>query len=235
MFKQDDRFKVPTEDARIWRYMKFDRLKDLVERQALYFCAIDRLKKEDPYEGSQYACKLLSQVPLSTARQFAAQVSQCGPAIAVNCWHANDAESMAMWKIYAWQEKSVALQSSFGRLVESLSRVSDNIYAGLVKYTDTPIRHPTGAEGDKLTTCMTKRECFDFERELRAFVWDTSRVARTEDGGAYVPVDLPRLIKSVYISPTSTENMVGEVTSLLASRGLRAHVQKSRILDEPPY
>jgi hypothetical protein len=238
MFKEDKRFRVPSGNAGIWRYMDFDRLKDLVEREALHFCAIDKLKKEDPYEGSHYACKLLSEVPLSAAQRFATQVSQCGPTIAVSCWHVNECESMAMWKIYAWQKerkKSVALQSNFGRFVESLSSVSDDIYIGLVTYTDKPIPHPAGAEGDKLMACMTKRECFDFERELRAFVWETSSVPRTEDGSAYMPVDLSRLIESIYISPTSGASMVSEVTSLLASRGLQANVQKSPILDEPPY
>ncbi|OHB63601.1 MAG: hypothetical protein A2Y76_02665 [Planctomycetes bacterium RBG_13_60_9] len=235
MFKQDDRFRVPTEDATIWRYMNFERFKDLVEREALYFCAIDKLKKEDPYEGSQYACKLLSQAPLLAAQQFAAQVSQCGPTIAVNCWHANESDSVAMWKIYAGQGKSVALRSSFGRLVESLSCVSDDIHGGFITYTDEPIPHPTGAEGDKFMACMTKRKCFDFERELRTFVWDTSSVTRTDDGSAYMPVDLSRLIESVYVSPTAAGDTLGEITSFLGERGLIVNVQKSSILDQPPY
>jgi hypothetical protein len=234
MYKKDNRFAVPESDAKIWRYMTLERLYELLKTGCLYFCEINALRTADPYEGSYYACKLLSQVDAQKAERFAKRAKSCGPAFAVNCWHVNESECMAMWRIYAKEDKGVAIQSTLGRMVESIQGVADNIYIGPITYTDTPVPHPTGAEGDLFMTCMTKRKCFEFERELRAFVWESRQLARTDNGSALVPVDLSKLIQCIYTSPTS-RTMVEIVKSLVKEMQPDVRVVASTILSEPPY
>lgn len=234
MYKEDDRFAVPKPDTKIWRYMTFKRLCELLKTGLLYFCEIGVLRKDDPNEGSYYACKLLSEANPEEAERFAKLAKQCGPPFAVNCWHVNESECMAMWKIYAKEDKGIAVQSSFGRIVESMASVSDEVYMGLITYTDEPIPHPKGVEGDLFMTCMTKRKCFEFERELRAFVWETSELTRTKNGSALVPVDLSKLIECIYISPTSPQ-IAETITSLVGDMPLDVQVSTSTILDKPRY
>jgi hypothetical protein len=53
MYMENPQFKPPdSENAKIWRYMSFDRYKDMLSSSSLYFCEGNKLKENDPYEGS---------------------------------------------------------------------------------------------------------------------------------------------------------------------------------------
>jgi len=59
--------------------------------------------------------------------------------VCVSCWHMNDTESDAMWKLYGGFGKNVCVQSTFRRLDESLhAHFPDAPYPlmGVVRYID---------------------------------------------------------------------------------------------------
>jgi len=68
-------------------------------------------------------------------RSSSKPINQC---IAVNCWHANDCESEAMWRLYADNGKAVAIETSVDALKESIkSGMSGHIvHIYPVKYLD---------------------------------------------------------------------------------------------------
>ncbi|HEX3011639.1 MAG TPA: hypothetical protein VHQ70_06295, partial [Syntrophomonadaceae bacterium] len=93
----------------IWRYMNLAEFIDLLNRQKLYFCRIDKLKEIDPWEGGSL---LLSKenddgaqnTSLNTEKKQTANNSitmQAPKYNFVSCWHRNPSQSMAMWQIYA--------------------------------------------------------------------------------------------------------------------------------------
>jgi hypothetical protein len=86
----------------IWRHMTFSKFISLI-RDGLYFCRLDLL--EDPFEGSfSYGNQKIReniQLPpteFDSLRKFSREMRKL---IYVSCWHINECDSYAMWKIYA--------------------------------------------------------------------------------------------------------------------------------------
>ena len=51
-YKEHPELKIPDNpDAKIWRYLDFTKFLSMLEDQSLYFCRLDVLAKNDPYEG----------------------------------------------------------------------------------------------------------------------------------------------------------------------------------------
>jgi hypothetical protein len=62
----------------------------------------------------------------------------------ISCWHQNDGESAAMWKLYLKIDEGIALQTSFGILHGELSRSARLIHLGRVRYCDYKNSIPGG-------------------------------------------------------------------------------------------
>ena len=234
MFKEDSRFETPNDNAIIWRYMDFEKFWSLVAEKILYFSSIDTLKREDPYEGSYYASEFFNDIDSSEAKHVVGLVNQCGPPMTVNCWHLSENESMAMWRMYTKDGKGIAIQSTVGGLKKALRSNGEEILIGKIKYTDDPIEHPTDWTLDKFSCITTKRTCYDFEKELRVFVWDADDNRRTQDGSLKLPVEVDVLIDRILLAPTSDE-MRPKVRALLADYRVDIPIAVSSLLTNPKY
>jgi hypothetical protein len=66
----------------------------------------------------------------------------------MSCWHLNDVESAAMWKLYVSHNEGIAIQTTFGRLVGSFQGDESDlfqVYVGKVEYLDYEMdRHDEG-------------------------------------------------------------------------------------------
>ena len=57
-------------------------------------------------------------------------------ATVVNCWHMNESESDAMWRIYLKTNEGVSIQSNFLRIEKAFENTTENICASKVRYID---------------------------------------------------------------------------------------------------
>ena len=133
----------------------------------------------------------------------------------INCWHLNDCESAAMWKLYG-EGSGVAIQSTKARLMKGFDAEGSTVSISPVTYfdysvkdlTDVPLSPEDGLpEQYKLMITpdlFFKRKSFEHERELRVMTWDPEDV-RTEGTGKYVPVNLEVLVEKVYVSPLALD------------------------------
>jgi hypothetical protein len=142
----------------------------------------------------------------------------------VNCWHMNDDESQAMWKIYAGENAGIAVQSTVGRLKEALRKVPFPVCLGEITYVDRD-QYVRQWEGASRSPYMFKRKEFEYEREMRALISgehnlkiryiaedgsdgdENSRTAHVVEpidpglAGQFVSVDVNTLIERLVISP----------------------------------
>ncbi len=235
MFKEDSRFETPSDEAKIWRYMDLDKFESLIVEQILYFCSIDILKKVDPYEGSYYASKFLEGIGSPEAQRVVDLMNRCGPPMAVNCWHLSKNESMAMWKIYTKDDKGIAIRSTVGRLKNAIRSIDEGVRIGKIKYTDDPIEHPAEWTLDKFSCITTKRICYNFEKELRAFVWEADDDKRTQDGSLKLSIEVDALIDKIFLAPTSSDEIRLKAKSLLADYRVDRPITISPLLTSPRY
>ncbi|MFZ2149153.1 MAG: hypothetical protein WAV28_18230, partial [Sedimentisphaerales bacterium] len=190
-------------------------------------------KENDPYEGSYLSFELLKEVSKVDAVEFANKMKSCGPLIKVNCWHLNEVESVAMWRIYG---KEVALQSTYGCLVKSLEKCPCSVYIGEVFYI-VPGKESFKTEGPEtvFVPWLHKHRSFDYERELRAIIWETEDMPVLGDGSVFAPVDLVTLIEAVYVSPSTSSSVKEKVEKTNKAYGVGAPVFQSELARVPAY
>lgn len=219
------------ENVKIWRYLDFAKFVSLLDRQALFFCRADKLS--DPFEGSFSKANLeLRRGNYERMPKLAQEMmdKRCDPSLkemkkvtCINCWHINEYESAAMWKLYLKSKQGIAVQSTWKRLKESFNK-QDEIVIGKVEYRDyrvevVPEYHPIFA-------FFSKRKSFEYERELRAAIQSLSvafnqgeidKTGQEIGDGKYVSVDLDILIEKIFVSPKAPKWFTELVKSVVAS------------------
>jgi len=92
----------------------------------------------------------------------------------VNCWHAANHESYAMWKIYGSPGVGLAVVTNSERLEKALSSNEEDVYFGSVGYRSSDILD-LGMD-NAFDSILVKRENFSYENEARLVYWDTSDI-----------------------------------------------------------
>ena len=236
-------------DCRIWRYMDFTKYVWLLQERALFFARVDKLG--DPFEGSfsraneklrpilykdlqQQVNKDGADNPMSKLYEFARHAAKW---TYVNCWHQNEYESAAMWKLYGKTSEAIAIQSTYQRLFDCLP---ENTYCGRITYLD----YDTDwlPEDNVFSPFMHKRKSFEHEHEVRALVQDIPRIENTldllgpnPDEGRPVPIDLDGLIERVFVSPDSPAWFFGLVNTVSRQLNNNKPVIQSSLNAAPFY
>jgi hypothetical protein len=250
-------FRKPTNvNIPIWRYMSLAKFLWLLQNSALYFSRSDKM--DDPFEGyftrrtidktvEDAFVRALLDAPHMTfdpsepdpekkARDVFRLVHDAAlkmrPDLYLNCWHMNEEESLAMWKLYAAHQDSLCIRSTYQRLFEVLPT---ECLVGEVNYID--YNKSFIAWGNSLNYIVHKRHSFAHERELRAVIWRGTPENRPppETSGLTIQVDLNAFVDAVYLSPVSDPLLESVVNGLIKSFGLKATLHKSRVNDPPDY
>ncbi|MGE4290089.1 MAG: hypothetical protein AB7E36_15495 [Salinivirgaceae bacterium] len=145
--------------------MDISKFIEVLDSNALFFTRADKLG--DPFEGS-YTRKNIE------ARNFVLSDNGLIPRpkyfpkdteaenwkryYGINCWHMNEHESAAMWKLYLNSNEGIAIQSTYSRLKESLIDKYP-IHLGLVKYID--YENDYFESGNHLLPFLHKRKSFE--------------------------------------------------------------------------
>jgi hypothetical protein len=143
----------------------------------------------------------------------------------VSCWHANERESEAMWKLYiSAKNQGVAIQTTMERLCYSIGKTGFEVgnvnyisYEKPLKVNDVPIWY--------------KRTAFKHENEVRAIFKEAGSIR----GGMPVEMDLNMLIERVYVSPSAPVWFANLVGSVLKKYGLNKLVEHSKLDESPIY
>lgn len=203
-------------NQKIWRYMDFTKLVDLLNSSSLYFARSDTF--DDIFEGSitkktaeirnKHFENLIAEnkvKPMYTPEFWQINGTESKLKYAINCWHMNDFESAAMWKLYLKSNEGIAIQSSFDSLVNSLNDSKVITHIGTVNYAD--YENDFISWGNGFVAYLHKRKSFEHEKELRAIIWEpegeNKGIVDLNQGGVKVEVNLNKLIHNIYVSPDS--------------------------------
>lgn len=256
--KNDYCFPPESLDVRVWRYMAVERFESLLE-EGVFFARSHLF--EDQREGSATHSQawsnrfppLMVRSSRSGVRKpitefFADHGRWDRQWVCVSCWHMNEVESDAMWKLYAPAGKAVCVQSTFRRLDESLhSALPDAEWpmVGVVRYID----HATDLIPSPaiLAPYFHKPLEYAHEREVRAILWDlpvdehsVQRRIRNDavpenDGWALPVADLNRLIERVYVAPRSSPELAARVRVAMERHQVAAPLSRSSLETPPVY
>jgi hypothetical protein len=125
---------------------------------------------------------------------------------AVNCWHQNENESAAMWKLYLKSEEGIAIVSTPRKLIDSIRSAPYLMLVGSVEYVDFNDYPPFN---NMFVPVMRKRKSFGHEHELRIVAVKERDGAITsepfEECGVPIKVDVSQLLEAIYVSPTAED------------------------------
>lgn len=204
VFQLHESFAQPDPEQVVWRYLTFTKLVALLETQALWFSPPQLLG--DPWEGAwtRANVKRMERLLSSTEpiEDRGAKFRQILETMYVNCWHMNDAESAAMWRLYlSSSAEGVVVRSTWRDLTASLRDPGggSGVRGGAVRYVDFEA-DMTDDGGNFFFPISTKRLSFAYESEARLVLW---RPDIEPQGGLAVPVDLHRLVNFVLLAPGS--------------------------------
>jgi hypothetical protein len=234
-------------DETIWRYMDFTKFVGLLATRTLFFCRADRF--DDAFEGSvpqKHYERGLERLKVS-ARGFEREIAlyeSFGSGMRkyafISCWHINERESAALWKLYLKSNEGVAVRSTKSRLHTAMPEGSPPVWSVPVWYIDYATDDPP------VPTWMApfryKRKSFEHERELSAIVYadPVDEAGKPQpppsEYGLRIAVDLEHLVDSVYVAPTSPDWFHDLTSKVTRQFGLDREVRHSSLdSDEPVF
>ena len=173
----------PSGDATLWKYLDFAKFVSLLQRRELHFARTDKLG--DPFEGTYPRRNWTLSQDSGEALAEIAEINRSS--ILVDCWHQNDYESEAMWKLYADWRRGLVVKTTFLDMRQSYI-CPEPISVGAVRYIDY--------ESDQidltsqLEPYITKRRSFEHEREVRAIsVLTESKDGKAVSSGRNMPLE----------------------------------------------
>jgi hypothetical protein len=239
-------FEQPVDNnSLVWRYLDFTKFFSLISTRQFFLCRADLLG--DPFEGSysmeniRVRPEIYKKIPkaafvkmFKTFSNFASWVRQF---TYVNCWHLNENESAAMWRLYSKSNEAVAIQTTYNKLREFLP---NSVFIGLVKYIDYD--KDFLPEGNAFYPFMHKRKSFAHEKEVRIVnqklpITDKGIQVgiKNEQQGYSVPIDLEALIEKVYVAPTAESWYFKLVEEILTKYEVEKLVYSSKLDQKPVY
>jgi hypothetical protein len=234
----------PTSDVRIWRHIPLPQFISMLTARSLWFTSVASLA--DKFEGSYPLADrrarlqfertiqpydLPADLLTTYSRHFGSYLLQKKrKSVVVNCWYRGPYESAALWQWSARSGCSVAIRTTFRRLIGSV-KTPYLFHAGRVKYLNYQRDRIPGDE--RLQVFFCKRRHYEHENEVRLLI-DRAERAGSEPGLA-VRVDLNKLVDLVVVAPDQGEWVRSSLESLVRSHGLVAPVRRSLLSEEPKY
>jgi hypothetical protein len=220
-----------------WRFLDFTKFVDLLVTSKLYFARLSVLS--DPLEG------FLGKRSLEWIRtradfngendvqNYLAAMRRSRESLFVSCWHMNEHESAAMWRLYLKSDEGIAVRSTIQRMTEAFELAKQDVYLGKMYYNDfdSQIMVP----GNVLRLAFVKRRSFEHEREVRALVSGSFSESDNTPSGLSIEVDLPRLIERVYVAPGSPDWLLALVENVTHRFGLGIPIVRSSLDEQPLY
>ena len=220
---------TPSDEVKLWRYMDFTKFVSILEDAAIYFPCITQM--EDKLEGfltapsAEEMRKIMAEVTTEHTLEDFGFVRE---ELYISCWHQNDYESAAMWRLYLKSNEGIAIQTTVERFKRSIASAADEVYLGEVRYVDFDKDHV--GLSPVMLLALNKRKSYEHEREVRAVILDPDH-----KGPKKVPVNLSVLLEGVYVAPACGAWLHELVTKVLKRYGLSVPVTHSALDAKPIY
>ena len=225
MYNNNPNIKLPKDpNTIIWKYLDLSKFLDLLMSEKLFMSRSDKF--EDQYEGtfSEPTFEEIKKLSIDNP-DFLNYYKTHREKVAISSWHINEYESFAMWQIFTQNSEGLAIQSTIGRLQESLVLETNfKQYIGEVNYIDYKKEHIPF--DDMFFPFLFKRKSFQYEGEVR-LITDIGDSNIKINEGLKINVEINRLIGKIYIHPKSENWYKNLVIQLVKQLGFDFKIEKS--------
>ncbi|MFE3868995.1 hypothetical protein ACFX5E_13075 [Flavobacterium sp. LS2P90] len=230
MYLNNPNIKLPEDpNTVVWKYLDLSKFLDLLMSQKLFMSRSDKF--EDQYEGtfSEPTFEEIRKLSIDNP-DFLNYYKTHREKVAISSWHINEYESFAMWQIFTQNSEGLAIQSTIGRLQESLvPEINFKQYIGEVNYIDYKKEHIPF--DDMFFPFLFKRKSFQYEGEVR-IITDIGESEIKINEGLKINVNINQLIEKIYIHPKSENWYKNLVIQLVKQLGFDFTIEKSDLESE---
>ena len=224
MYKNNPNISIPDSDTVVWKYLDLSKFLDLLMSQKLFMSRSDKF--EDQYEGtfSEPTFEEIKKIAENNPEFLDIYKTQ-RKNVVISSWHINEYESFAMWQIFTQNSEGLAIQSTIGRIQDSLHLENQfEQHIGEVNYIDYKKEYIPF--DDDFFPFLFKRKSFQYEREVRIISNLSSRNLNINEG-VKIEVDINKLIEKIYIHPKSENWYKNLVIQLVKQLGFDFKIGKS--------
>ncbi|MBL1378015.1 hypothetical protein [Zobellella iuensis] len=225
----------PESDTFIWRYYSLDKFLILLTSGQLFFAKSSSF--EDPFEGDYGAAakqKIRDQYGDGQYLRDFNTFDFFRQYTYISCWHENQHESDAMWKLYG---NAIAVKAKFSSISNLLSWSETEIkQSGRVSYIDYGIEH-VSVESSYIPYFF-KRLSFAHEREVRFLIQE-----HRDDWNAYpppvpgklAPLNINSDFEEIVLSPTMEPHVANAIERVVRQANVSIPVRRSTLLNSPVW
>jgi hypothetical protein len=243
--------RYPDKDYNIVKYLDLTKYISLLQRQALFFCRLDKL--EDQYEGTtpktnyEDRAKYLQSlrdtgyftIPFPDeeiafhVKEYYESEKQFKSTFCVNCWNIFDGESAALWKIYSDFSKGIMIKSSVSKLEKAFRIEDKEIQLSVITYRD--YNKEKIPAGNLNFPVIHKHKAYQYESEIRLIYFTKDFLLEKDwkkeeiEEGLFLTTDLNELIDEIIIGPYSPKWFTKLVSDLTNKYGLDKCIKKSEM------
>lgn len=251
MYTECSTFRTPPDASRLWRYLNLSEFLWLLQARALYFARVTEF--DDKWEGKLSRSFIEGLVPDAVDRRLVETKNTLEESVllflrksfratqliyGISCWHLNEVESVAMWKLYTHGQDGVAIQTTVGRLKLCLSHEQRKIFVAEVNYLDHEAQGKVPP--NILLPLATKARSFSHESEVRVILERMRGREQAEffsllrsDFGETISVDLSTLIEKIVVAPEYPGWAVESLQQQVTAAGLAIKIESSDLLRTP--
>ena len=224
MHQNNPNITVPARDTVVWKYLDLSKFLDLLMSKKLFMSRSDKF--EDQYEGtfSEPTFEEIRKISENNPEFLDIYKSQ-RKNVVISSWHINEYESFAMWQIFTQNSEGLAIQSTIGRIQDSLNAEKQfEQHIGEVNYIDYKKEYIPFENA--FFPFLFKRKSFQYEREVR-IITDVGDSNIKLNDGLKINVNINQLIEKIYIHPKSENWYKNLVIQLVTQLGFDFKIEKS--------
>jgi hypothetical protein len=202
---------------KVWRYLNFHKLEDLIKTKALYFNRLDRF--DDVLEGiSPSSCEdsIIHSETNKTAEEKAENVKLmkerfefARKSTFTSCWHINEKQNDRMWAEYANERSSVAIETTYRDLLGAKEDIQLPVHIERIRYFDEPY---VNQESYWFPFLFKRKVPFEWENELRLSIYGYNYEDLTH---LRTKVPLEKIIRKIHLSPLAKKYELIQLEKLL--------------------
>jgi len=228
--------KPPADNSYIWRYYPLENFLSLLTSNQLLFAKASSF--EDPYEGDYGAAAKQRIREKYGDGQYLRDFNTfefLREHTYISCWHENEHESDAMWKLYG---NAIAVKAKYSSIRNLLSWSETEVkHSGRVNYIDYATEH-INVDSSYLPYFF-KRISFAHEREVR-FLIQEHRYDWNEYPVPAVPCKTAQLkinadLDEFVLSPTMKPYVANAIEQIVRQAGIEIPVRRSTLLNRPVW
>lgn len=255
-------YNLPDENCTLFKYMDLSKFLYLVTTRKLYMHRLDDFEDifestipDTTYKPETQAYKFLenslkvngysdkdinekmSKDPQTLRDKYRKLSEKFRVSTHITCFHNNDYESAAMWKLYCQGKDGIAIKTTANNLIGSIDESPDEkLHLGKVAYSDFSKEDIDFVIPYSLA--LNKRKSFEHEKEIRLFKYNEffyknkyEDLRKTNIGFNVENINIETFISEILISPYAESYIQQVIEDILKKCNYKIKVTKSTLYD----